>query len=198
MAEVRRLTLIDIIIPRIENKTLALVKDIALVLSFAVLTGIAAKLKIEIGPVPITIQTLAVLLSGALLGSKRGALSQLTYLFFGLAGLPWFARGGGLTYIFSPTFGYLLGFVLAAYAVGWLSEQGFDRNIKTAILAMLIGNLILYIPGLLWLARFVGFQKVLAIGFYPFLIGDLLKLLLAAFFTSFAWKLIGKFKIDQS
>ena len=115
MAEVKNLTLIDEIIPRIESKTLSLVKDIALVLSFAILTGISAKLKIEIGVVPITMQTFAVLLSGALLGKARGAASQITYLLMGLAGIPWFSRGGGIQYILSPTFGYIIGFVLAAY-----------------------------------------------------------------------------------
>lgn len=190
MVEVRRLTLIDVIIPRLENKTLALIKDIALVLSFAIFTGIAAKLKIEIGMVPITMQTLTVLLAGVLFGSKRGALSQLTYLLMGLAGLPWFARGGGITYLMSPTFGYIIGFVLAAYLVGWLCERGFDREVKTAILAMLIGNILLYFPGLLWLAKFVGFKKVLAIGLYPFIPGDLLKILLAGLALPLGWKFI--------
>jgi len=186
------LTLVDLIIPRIENKTLAILKDILLVLSFAILTGISAKLKIEIGLVPITAQTLAVLLSGALLGAKRGALSQLTYLGMGLVGFPWFSRGGGIAYLISPTFGYIIGFVLAVYFIGWLCERGFDRQLKTAILAMLAGNIVLYIPGLFWLARFVGFEKVLAVGFYPFIIGDLLKILLAGTILPLGWKLIKK------
>lgn len=194
MAEIKNLTLIDIIIPRIENKTLALLKDIALVLSFAIVTGVCAKLKIEIGVVPITMQTLAVLLSGALLGSKRGVLSQITYLLMGLAGLPWFARGGGMAYIFSPTFGYIIGFVLAAYLIGYLAEKGWDRSLKTAILAMLVGNIVLYIPGILWLAKFVGLERVLVVGFYPFLIGDLLKILLAGAILPIGWKLIKKSK----
>lgn len=191
MAEVKGLALIDTIIPRIENKTLALIKDVALILSFAVVTGLSAQLKLEIGVVPVTLQTLAVLLAGALLGSKRGALSQITYLGIGLVGLPWFARGGGIAYIMSPTFGYIIGFVMAAYSVGWLCERGLDRQIKTAFLAMLFGNLVLYIPGLLWLARFVGFEKVLAAGFYPFIIGDLLKILIAGATLPIGWKLIG-------
>jgi biotin transporter BioY len=192
MERAKNLTLIDIIIPRIENKTLSLVKDIALVLSFTVLTGVCAKLKIEIGVVPITMQTFTVLLSGAVLGKIRGAASQLTYLLMGLAGLPWFARGGGIQYILSPTFGYIIGFVLAAYLVGSLAEKGFDRSIKTAILAMLVGNIVLYIPGLFWLAKFVGINKVLAIGLYPFIPGDLLKLILAGLLLPSGWKIIQK------
>ena len=194
MAEVKNLTLINIIIPRIENKILALVKNIVLVLSFAIVTGVAAQLKLEIGVVPITMQTLAVLLSGALLGSKRGALSQITYFLMGLAGLPWFARGGGMAYLMSPTFGYIIGFVLAAYSIGWLCERGFHRQVKTAILAMLIGNILLYIPGLLWLAKFIGFGKVLSVGLYPFIPGDLLKILLAGLALPMGWRLIKKYE----
>ena len=186
----KNLTLIDIILPKIENKTLAFVKDIVLVLSFSILTAICAKLKIEIGPVPITMQTFTVLLAGALLGSKKGVLSQITYLLMGLAGFPWFARGGGIQYILSPTFGYLLGFVWAAYLVGYLAEKGFDRNIKTAILAMLVGNIVLYIPGLLWLAKFVGWKNVLVVGFYPFVLGDIVKILLASSILPLGWKTI--------
>jgi len=190
--ELKNLTLIEAILPRIENKVLRAIKDIVLILSFAILTGVCAQLKIEIGPVPITMQTFSVLLSGALLGSKRGMASQLTYLLMGLAGFSWFARGGGITYILSPTFGYILGFVLAAYLIGYWAERGWDKNIKTAILAMLIGNILIYIPGLFWLAKFVGFGKVLAVGLYPFIIGDLLKIFLAGTILPFGWKIINR------
>ncbi|MBZ9572166.1 biotin transporter BioY [Patescibacteria group bacterium] len=177
---------LDVILPK------SLIRNIVLVFSFAILTAISAKVKIEIGPVPITMQTFAVLFSGALLGSKRGFLSQATYLFLGLAGIPWFSRGGGIQYILSPTFGYILGFVFSAFLVGFLTEKGFDRNFKTAILAMLIGNIVIYLPGLLWLGKFIGFEKVLTIGLYPFLLGDLLKILLSAFLLPFGWKFITK------
>jgi len=190
--EVKKLTLIDAILPKVENKTLALVKDSLLVLSFTLLTAISAKLKIEIGVVPITGQTFAVLLSGALLGAKRGALSQIFYLLGGLAGIPWFSRGGGISYLMSPTFGYIIGFVLAAFFVGFLCERGFDRKIESAILAMLLGNILIYFPGLLWLARFVGWGKVLAVGLYPFIIGDAIKISLASLVLPLGWKLIKK------
>jgi biotin transporter BioY len=130
------------------------------------------------------------LLSGALLGSKRGALSQIFYLLGGLAGISWFARGGGIGYLMGPTFGYIIGFVFAAFVVGSLCEKGFDRKIETAILAMLIGNILIYLTGLLWLVRFVGWKKVLTIGLYPFIIGDTIKLLLAASILPLCWKLI--------
>jgi len=186
----KQLVFIDNIFPLPKTKTLELLRDIILVLSFSVVTAVCAKLKVEVGAVPITMQTFAVLLAGALLGLKRGALSQLTYLLMGLTGIPWFARGGGISYILSPTFGYLLGFVLAALSVGWLCERGFDRQVKTAILAMLVGNVLLYIPGLLWLAKFVGLGKVLSVGLYPFLFGDLLKILLAGLALPIGWKFI--------
>jgi biotin transporter BioY len=186
----QNLTLVDVVLPRIENKTWALVRDILLVLSFTLLTAVSAKLKIEIGPVPITGQTFAVLLSGALLGSKRGALSQIFYLLGGLAGIPWFARGGGIGYLMSPTFGYIIGFVFAAFVVGSLCERGFDRKVESAILAMLIGNILIYLTGLLWLVRFVGWKKVLTVGLYPFIIGDTIKLLVAASILPLGWKLI--------
>lgn len=177
--------LIETVLPEIKDKVLVLAKDIVLVLGFAILTGISAKLKIEIGLVPLTMQTVVVLLSGALLGQKKGAACQLTYLMAGLIGLPWFSRGGGLTYILSPTFGYILGFVLAAYLIGGLVEKGWNRNTATAVLIMLAGNIVIYIPGLLWLARFVGISKILTVGLYPFILGDTLKIFLAGLILSF-------------
>lgn len=187
----KRYTLLDALLLS-KNELFLLTRDFALIFGFAILTGISAKLKIEIGPVPVTMQTLAVLLSGAVLGAKRGVSSQLVYLGMGLAGLPWFAKGGGLGYILSPTFGYLLGFILCAWVVGFLAERGFDRNLKTAILAMALGNGILYIPGLLWLGKFVGYKKVLAVGFFPFIFGDILKVFLAASLLPLLWKIIKK------
>jgi len=190
MEKIKFPILIEVVLPKIENKILSLLKDIILVLSFAILTGLSAQIKVEIGPVPITFQTFAVLLAGALLGAKKGAFSQLVYLSFGLTGIPWFARGGGLAYVFSPTFGYIVGFVLCAFLVGFLAEKGFDRDFKKSILAMALGNLAIYLPGLLWLAKFVGPEKVLTIGFYPFIIGDLLKLILAGLLLPISWKIV--------
>lgn len=190
MANLKSLTLIDAVLPNIEDKVFAILRDIALILTFAILTGISARLKIEIGPVPITMQTFMVLFSGILLGSKKGALSQLTYIAGGLAGLPWFSRGGGIQYILSPTFGYIIGFVLSAYFVGYLAERGLDRNMRTAVLAMFAGNIILYIPGLFWLSRFVGFNRALTIGLYPFLAGDLTKIIVAGITLPKIWQML--------
>ncbi len=185
-----RPTLIDVFLPRTSTKTQAIIKDIVLILSFSIATAVCAKLKVEIGAVPITMQTLIVLLSGALLGSRRGALSQLTYLSMGLAGIPLFSRGGGLAYLLSPTFGYIIGFVFAAFFVGWLAEIKWEKKVFTAVLAMIIGNIFIYVFGLAWLARFVSFENVLQVGLHPFLLGDILKICLAALILPLAWKII--------
>ena len=179
---------------RPKTKTITAVRDVLLILSFAVATAVCSQIKLEIGAVPITMQTFAVLLSGALLGSRRGALSQLTYLSMGLSGIPWFSRGGGIGYLLSPTFGYILGFVFAAFFVGWLCEKGFDRDIRTAVFAMFAGSIIIYVPGLFWLAKLIGFGKVLAVGLYPFIFGDLLKILLAGLLLPLGWKIIKRLK----
>lgn len=183
---------VDLIIPKVKSKTITLVKDITLVLIFCLLTAISAKIKIDIGLVPITFQTFAVLLSGALLGKGRAALSQILYLLFGILGIPWFSRGGGISYILSPTFGYIVGFVFAAFFVGWLCERGWQEDVKRAILGMVLGNIVIYIFGLSYLLKFVPFENLLKVGLYPFLLGDLLKILLAGSAVPFGWKIVKK------
>ena len=168
----------ELISAEILFKTKNLAINAVLILSFAILTGISAGLKVEIGPVPITMQTFVVLLSGVLLGSKRGAISQFSYLLGGLAGIPWFSRGGGSAYVLSPTFGYIVGFICSAYLIGVLTEKNWNKNIVETILVVLTSTIVLYIPGLLWLCKFVGASKVLAVGFYPFILGDALKIFL--------------------
>jgi biotin transport system substrate-specific component len=157
------------------NKSLA--KDIISVLLFSILTGISAGFKIGIGAIPITMQTLIVLLSGAYLGSKKGAISQLTYLTIGITGIPWFSMGGGLAYILSPTFGYLVGFIPASYIIGMLIEK--NRNILNIIKSFIFGNFFIYSFGILWLSRIFDLSKSLTIGLYPFIVGDILKTFLA-------------------
>jgi len=142
------------------------------------LLGLSAHLRVAVpfSPVPITAQTLVVLLTGALLGRRRGAATLLGYMAVGALGLPFFA-GAGLT---GPTGGYLLGFVAAAYLTGLLVERGWGRRPGSALLALLAGNLAIYAVGLPWLALFVGPRAVLALGLLPFVVGDLLKVVCAA------------------
>lgn len=158
-----------------------LVRDLLLVLAFASFTALAARIALPLPftPVPITGQTLAVLLSGVLLGSRRGALAQLAYLAQGAAGLPVFAGGrAGLGVLLGPTGGYLVGFVLAAGLVGWLAERGWRLHTGRLFVALLLGNLVIYLCGAPWLARFV--PDPLGQGVLPFIPGDLVKIAIAA------------------
>jgi biotin transporter BioY len=171
----------------------AVAYDSGLVIAGSLFIALSAQLAVRLpfSPVPITGQTLAVLLTGALLGSRRGALSTLAYIAEGLAGLPVFAGGAaGIMHLFGPTGGYLVGFVAAAFVAGRLAERGWDRHMAWAAVAMLLGNLVLYAPALAWLSRFVGAEKALALGLYPFIAGDLLKIGFAAAMLPLGWKLV--------
>jgi biotin transport system substrate-specific component len=144
-------------------------------------------------PVPVTGQTLAVLLMAVLLGSHRASLCALTYLAEGAVGYPVFARGAaGVAHLLGPTGGYLFGFVAAAYAVGLLAERGWDSRYSTAFLAMLAGNVIIYLFGLPWLAVFVGWERTLALGLLPFIPGDIAKLLVATALLPWGRKLLAR------
>ncbi len=144
-------------------------------------------------PVPITGQTFAVLMIGALFGAKRGSLCILTYIVEGSVGLPVFAHGrSGFTILLGPTGGYLIGFIAAAYIMGLLAERGWDRRAGTTVLAMVFGNTAIYAFGLLWLYCLMRINKtVLTMGLYPFIVGDLLKISLAAVLLPSGWKLLG-------
>ncbi len=170
-------------------------RRLLLLLSASLLVALAARVTIPLpfSPVPITGQTFAVLLVGALLGRRMGALAMLAYLAEGAAGLPVFAGGvGGPAVLVGPTAGYLYGFVAAALVVGWLCERGWDRRPVTAALAMLAGNAVIYLFGLPWLALFIGPERVLAAGLLPFIPGDLLKLLLATLALPAGWRLLAR------
>ncbi len=170
------------------------IRDVMLVVGGSLLLALFARISIPLDftPVPITGQTLGVLLVGAALGSRRGSLSVVLYLVEGGFGLPFFAGGGSGWAAFSgPTGGYLLGFVAAAYAVGWMAERGWDKRFWSAAMAMLVGEIVIYVFGVPWLAYFVGVEKALPLGLYPFILGDAIKLVLAALVLPSTWKLIG-------
>jgi biotin transport system substrate-specific component len=134
-----------------------------------------------------------VLLVGATLGSKRGAASMLLYVALGAFGLPVFAGGAsGLAYLSGATLGYLIGFVMAAYAIGLLAERGLERSVRTSLIPFLIGTVIIYICGVTWLSTLLGsFSEAIAAGLLPFLIGDAIKLVAASIALPAAWKLVG-------
>ena len=175
------------------EKRLAGFYDVALIIGGSVLIGLCAQVRILLpfGPVPVTGQTFAVLMIGALLGSRRGGLAVLAYLVEGAAGLPVFAFGGGAAALAGPTGGYLFGFLPAAYITGLLAERRWDRRVGTTILAMVLGNVVIYACGLFWLCCLMGAgTRVLAVGLYPFVAGDLLKIVLAAILLPSGWKLL--------
>ena len=155
------------------------------VLTFIILTSLGAFVRIPLPftPVPITLQTFFVLLSGAFLGSNLGALTQLSYIFLGMAGLPIFSSAGsGLSYLIGPTGGYLFGFVLASLWLGRFIKYSQD-NLFATFAILCIADLILLSSGIVWLKFIFGysFAKSLLIGFIPFVPGDLLKALAATF-----------------
>jgi biotin transport system substrate-specific component len=170
-------------------------KSAALVVAFSILVAVAAQVVVPLPwtPVPITGQTFAVLLTGALLGSRLGALAMLAYLAEGAAGLPFFKGGaGGAHYLFlSPTTGYLLAFPAAAFVTGLLAERGWDRRFPTAAAAMWLGSLVILAAGWAWLALFYRTAgDAFAAGVAPFLIGDLVKIALAAAALPAGWALL--------
>ena len=170
-------------------------REVALILGGSLLIALSAQLQfiLPFSPVPITGQTFAVLLLGVLYGSKRGLATVVTYFALGVMGLPVFAGGAfGVARLVGPTAGYLVGFLAAAFVVGLLSERGWDRKPWTTAASMIIGNGIIYMVGVLWLSRFVGWQAVLSTGFLPFLAGDALKIALATILLPAGWKLVGR------
>ena len=185
-------TVADLLRP--SEKRLAGFYDVALIIGGSLLIGLCAHVKVWLpfSPVPVTGQTFAVLMLGALLGPRRGCLAVLAYIIEGAAGLPVFAVGIGPAVLLGPTGGYLFGFIPAAYITGRLAEMGWDRRIGTTVLAMVFGNLAIYSFGLLWLSCLTGFNiMVLTLGLYPFIIGDLVKIILAAILLPAGWKMLG-------
>jgi len=176
------MTFADSVRPSTKRRNLTRFYDLALVLGGSLFVALSSRVAVPLpfSPVPVTGQTLAVLLVGIVLGARRGALSVLLYLTKGMMGLPVFAGGAfGVARLVGPTGGYLWGFVLATFVVGLLAERGWGRRMYSAILAMVIGNATIYLLALPWLARFVGIERVLPLGLYPFIAGDLAKAVLA-------------------
>jgi len=171
------------------------VRVTVLALAGTLLLTLAAKIQVPFYPVPMTMTTFAVLVIGMAYGWRLGVATILLYLAEGALGLPVFAgtpeKGVGLAYMLGGTGGYLIGYIFAAGLCGWLAERGWDRHVATTALAMLLGNIVLYVPGLLWLGTLFGWDKpILEWGLTPFILGDLTKLALAAAVLPLAWKLV--------
>lgn len=181
----------DILEPTVPVQTW--VYHLLLVVGGSLFLALSAQIAIPLPftPVPVSAQSLAVLMIGVLLGARKGAASVLLYLTEGAMGLPFFAKGAaGLAILRGTTAGYLIGFVFAAFVVGWLAERGWDRDIKSSLAAMMVGNAVIFAFGLTWLGTLVGFEKALTFGFFPFLPGMLIKLFLASAMLPLGWKLV--------
>jgi len=188
---VSRPTLIDALWPA--GATPA-VRWTVLTLAGSLLLSASAKAQLPMWPVPMTMQSFVVLVIGMAYGARLAGATVALYLFEGAFGLPVFAgtpeKGIGLAYMAGPTGGYLAGFALAAIAMGWLAERGWDRNALLSVAAMTIGTVLLFVPGVAWLSVLVGFEKAVQAGLVPFLVGSVLKLGLAAAVLPLAWKAV--------
>jgi biotin transport system substrate-specific component len=173
-----------------------IVRQVGLVIGFSLLTALSAQVVIPTGFVPITGQTFAVLLTGALLGSRLGAIAMIVYLIEGASGLPFF-RGGnaGLLYLLGPTGGYLIAFPAAAYITGAFAEHGWDRRFLTAAAAMAVGLVVILLSGFVWFLVVTRSSPSLPLLFetvLKFIPGDIIKIALAAAVLPTGWKLLGR------
>jgi biotin transport system substrate-specific component len=194
MSAARALTIADVALPRA-----GAFSNLVLIVGASVLTALAAQVQIPLPwtPVPLTGQSFAVLLSGALLGPGRAFAAQALYLAEGALGLPVFAGGAaGLAKLVGPTGGYLFAFPFAAALTGALARRGWDRSVPTMFAAMMLGSAVVFAGGLIGLSRFVPADRLLAAGLLPFLPGDLVKSSLAALAFPGAWSWIGRSGTD--
>lgn len=166
-------------------------RAIVLAVLGSIFIALSAKIQVPMWPVPMTMQTFAVLVIGMSFGLRLGGATLLLYLAEGAVGLPVFATGSGLAYMAGPTGGYLVGFFLAAVLVGLLAEKGWDRSVVRTVVAMVLGTALIFIPGVTWLAIFLSdLDKAIASGLTPFLVGAAVKVALAAALLPIAWRLV--------
>jgi len=188
-----RTNLIYAILPSFQSHW---VYKLILVLIGSLLLTLSAKIQVPFYPVPMTMQTCVLLILSMTLGSKLASLTVLLYLVEGALGLPVFAgtplKGLGLEYILGPTGGYLLGFFLASCIVGYLADNGFDRTFFRAFIAMLIGTILIFLCGYVWLSGFIGLEKAMQFGVLPFFWSELFKIGLATAALPICWNIVGR------
>ena len=178
-------------------KNASLIRAVVLAICGSAALWVSAKVQVPFYPVPMTMQTFVVLVLGMAYGWRLAGATLLLYLAEGAVGVPVFAgtpeKGAGIAYMLGGTGGYLIGFVIAACLCGWLAERGWDRSILKTAAAMLLGNIVIYVPGLLWLGALFGWDKpILEWGLTPFIFGDLVKLALASAVLPATWWILGR------
>jgi biotin transport system substrate-specific component len=170
-----------------DNFTLITKASIVILCSFILV--LSAKVKVDIYPVPMTLQPLAILMIAMLCGRNISVATVSFYLFQGMIGLPVFAYGGGLPYLIGPTGGFLFGFLMASIVVGELADRGWGKILYKSVFAMMIGMSIIYLFGIIQLSIINGFKFAILAGLQPFIVGDFYKLILASFLLPQIWKL---------
>ena len=174
------------------NEQFSQLTNFVTVIICSLLLILSAKIRVDLYPVPMTLQPLAVLMIAMLCGRNISVAAVSLYLFQGIIGIPVFAYGGGLPYLLGPTGGFLLGFLFASIIVGELADRGWGKFMIKSVLAMLIGMFVIYFCGILQLSFLKGFDFAIVNGLTPFIFGDLYKLILAAFLLPQIWKLVSK------
>ena len=178
-----------------DDRIMSLVSRLFLIVAGSALIGFSAQIEVPWYPVPVTGQTLMVLLIGMAYGPTLGSATIIAYLLEGAMGLPVFAGGAAGWLVLSGfTGGYLIGFIPAAFLVGILAMRGMGRTILGTVIAMVLGNLVIYAFGVAWLQGFIGLEKAIAGGLMPFLYGDFLKIVIAATAMPAAWRAVQKFQ----
>lgn len=178
---------------RVSEAGLTMAHKVALVIGGSILLALSAHIKVPFYPVPVTMQTMLVLMIGMAFGPRLGFATIMAYLAQGAMGLPVFAGGAGLAYMAGPTGGYLFGFAVAAIVTGLLAEKGWGKSVGSTALAMVIGNIVIYAFGVTYLSSIVGgFDKAIQFGLAPFIYGDLLKIVIATAALPLAWKYLPK------
>jgi biotin transport system substrate-specific component len=179
-----------------EERAQRLGRNLVLALLGAAVLTVSAKVQVPMYPVPMTLQTYAVMVIAMAYGWQLGAATVGLYLVQGALGLPVFASGGGVAYFAGPTGGYLMGFLVAALAMGWLAERGWDRRLYLSIPAMALGTALFFLLGVAWLSVLIGFDKAVGAGLIPFLPGAAVKLALAAATLPAAWYMVRRVRRD--
>ncbi|WP_205518841.1 biotin transporter BioY [Pseudotabrizicola algicola] len=175
-----------------QQGTMGLLRQIALVLVGTAVIALSARIQVPMWPVPMTLQTLAVLLIALSFGARLAAATLVAYLLQGAVGMPVFAGGGGIAFLISPTAGYLFGFLAAAVIVGILADRDWHRSALGTLAAVGVGTILIYTLGVGWLAVHVGLTQAISLGLIPFVAGDLVKIAIAVMILPQVWSLVEK------